>query len=405
MEYRARKCDEITRAVRQKIFGMEATDINKADAFDEIIAQLKEKFSSPTTDRNDKLRILSVLPKSWSSNKIKEEFNAPSYMVKQMKNLVREQGILCTAGARRGHGISEADKQTVINSFDSEDLSRPMAGTNDFVSEFRNGRKEQVQKRLLMMSLKEAYMIFEETCRDVKIGFTLFTQLRPKHCILLDSKGTHSVCVCTIHENVKLMNNCLGILSQIDISEKILCNVPTRGPECYFRTCEECISKEGAQEELATLLEETCKEDIVFQQWLTTDRCNLETVIKPVDEFVPFFVDKIEKLITHDYICKEQSAFLRNKKDSLGDGEIIVICDFSENYSFIIQNAAQGYHWNNSQATIHPFEVYYKKDDKLENISFLVISEVLTHDTISVQLFISKLIEFLRRTIVFFFQK
>ena len=30
--------------------------------------------------------------------------------------------------------------------------------------------------------------------------------------------------------------------------------------------------------------------------------------------------------------------------------EIIVLLDFAENYSFLVQDAVQGYHWENSQA-------------------------------------------------------
>ena len=36
----------------------------------------------------------------------------------------------------------------------------------------------------------------------MKIGFTEFC---PKECVLPGSSGTHSVCVCTKHQNVKLM--------------------------------------------------------------------------------------------------------------------------------------------------------------------------------------------------------
>ena len=39
--------------------------------------------------------------------------------------------------------------------------------------------------------------------------------------------------------------------------------------------------------------------------------------------------------------------------------------DFSENYSFVLQDAAQGFHWNNSQETIHPFVAYYMKSGEL----------------------------------------
>ena len=37
------------------------------------------------------------------------------------------------------------------------------------------------------------------------IGFSKFAELRPKHCILAGASDMHSVCVCTIHQNVKLM--------------------------------------------------------------------------------------------------------------------------------------------------------------------------------------------------------
>jgi len=35
-------------------------------------------------------------------------------------------------------------------------------------------------------------------------------------------------------------------------------------------------------------------------------------------------------------------------------GEILVTVDVSEDYSFILQDAAQRFHWNNSQATSMP---------------------------------------------------
>lgn len=400
-EYRVKKSTEITQAVRRNIFGMDSTDMAKQEAYDEMIMQLKEKFKAPTTSRNDQVKILSVLPKSWSIAKIVEEFDASPYIVKQMKKLVNDQGILCTPSSRCGRGISETDKKSVIDFFDNDDISRPMPGTNDFVSELRNGKKEHVQKRLLMMSLKEAYMIFQETCSGIEIGFTSFTQMRPKHCILLDSTGTNNVCVCTIHKNFKLMSHIFKVVSQAEIMEKMLCNISNRTSDCYFRFCKQCSSKQTVEEELVSQLEENVDEDIIFQQWVTTDRCNLETIIKPVDEFISYFLEKIDKLITHDFIYKKQSSFLRDRKDSLAEGEILVICDFSENYSFVIQNAAQGYHWNNSQATIHPFEIYYKRNGKLENVSFIIISEVLTHDTVAVQLFISKLIDFMKQRIFF----
>ena len=181
------------------IFEMEPTDITKADAFDEMIVQLKDKFNSSVDDRECQIKVLSVLPKSGSVNKVVQEFDAPLYMVKQMKALVKDQGILCTTIAKSGHGFSASDKQEVLNFFDNDYISRSMPGSNDYVSEYRNGKRERVQKRLFTMSLKEAFTIFKERYPNHAMGFTSFTMLRPKHCKFLDSKGTHNVCVCTIH--------------------------------------------------------------------------------------------------------------------------------------------------------------------------------------------------------------
>ena len=47
-------------------------------------------------------------------------------------------------------------------------------------------------------------------------------------------------------------------------------------------------------------------------------------------------------------------------------------------------------YWNDSQATTHPFVVDYSEPGTLKNISFIIISEVLHHDTVAVQVFIAK---------------
>ena len=71
-------------------------------------------------------------------------------------------------------------------------------------------------------------------------------------------------------------------------------------------------------------------------------------------------------------------------------------CDFAENYSFIVQDEAQSFHWNNSMATVHPFVVYYKENNELKHKSFVFISECMKHDTVLVYTFQRKLLALLR---------
>ena len=84
-------------------------------------------------------------------------------------------------------------------------------------------------------------------------------------------------------------------------------------------------------------------------------------------------------------------------KSYLQPGVFQVMADFSENYSFVLQDEAQGFHWNNSQATIHPFVVYYTESGKLHQLSYVCyyITDCLQHDTVAVYVFQKRLIEFL----------
>ena len=95
----------------------------------------------------------------------------------------------------------------------------------------------------------------------------------------------------------------------------------------------------------------------------------------------------MKTLTRHDFVAQEQAKYLDRKKSNLSDGEFLVIGDFSENYAFIIQDAAQGYHWTNSQATLHHFVFYYKYEGNLYHGSYVLLLECNTHDTIAVHLF------------------
>ena len=68
-----------------------------------------------------------------------------------------------------------------------------------------------MSKRLILCNLKELYTAFKMKHSHLDIGFSKFASLRPKWCIAVGPKGTHSVCVCTIHQNVKLMLSAVSI--------------------------------------------------------------------------------------------------------------------------------------------------------------------------------------------------
>ena len=66
---------------------------------------------------------------------------------------------------------------------------------------------------------------------------------------------------------------------------------------------------------------------------------------------------------------------LTQAKMNLNDDTVIVSGDFSENYFSAIQHSAQGFHGDNSQATLHPFLAYYNIDGEMKAHSFCFVSE------------------------------
>ena len=64
------------------------------------------------------------------------------------------------------------------------------------------GKREPLQKHLLLCNLREAYELFKERNPTLVIGFSKFAELRPKQCVMVGQSGTHSVCVCVKHQNI-----------------------------------------------------------------------------------------------------------------------------------------------------------------------------------------------------------
>lgn len=122
----------------------------------------------------------------------------------QARRIAEVNGVLATPNERIGSGLTPEVKNEVLEFYDSDQISRAMPGLRDYVSVKKDGKRQHVQKRLLMCSLREAYNDFKEIS-ETDIGFSSFAALKPKHCKLLGSSGSHNICVCTIHENIELM--------------------------------------------------------------------------------------------------------------------------------------------------------------------------------------------------------
>ena len=121
------------------------------------IVELKKKFNE-VIRKSEKLTIFTILPKSWSRQKIVEEFHCSEYMTMHAKCLVNENGVLSTPNPQFGKRLHSEIAAKVEDFQHSPDVSRQMPGLKDYVSvKGVDVSHERKQKFVLLSKLKEAY--------------------------------------------------------------------------------------------------------------------------------------------------------------------------------------------------------------------------------------------------------
>lgn len=145
-----------------------------------------------------------------------------------------------------------------------------------------------MQKRLLLSNLRELHEEFRQIYPNNKIGFSKFCSLRPKWCVTVGTSGTHSVYVCTIHQNVKLYMDALNTNETYhDLIAKTLCCPESKN--CLLGHCDECPNSDDLRNYLYEIFDDDNDLEVTYKQWKTTDRANLLTLSSDV----PTFIDAI----------------------------------------------------------------------------------------------------------------
>ncbi|KAJ8684704.1 hypothetical protein QAD02_020497 [Eretmocerus hayati] len=212
-----------------------------------IIQKMQNKFRDENTSPKKKELMMSFLPDSWSIRGKADFFNTSRRFVQKMVTSSEKSTV--SLGTISNDRLPDETVELVRNFYLDDDNSRIMAGMKDTKSvEDSSNRKIHVQKRLVLYNLPELFIKFKDKHSMTKVGFSKFAQIRPSQCVLAGSSGTHSVCVCVHHQNVKLLLDGLGISkftsgklnnyrNRISI---MVCENPT--DDCFMNKRKECLS-------------------------------------------------------------------------------------------------------------------------------------------------------------------
>lgn len=376
--------------------------------FKVIFKNLKTAFSSLSENDPLRVRILTIAPDSWNLKRTANEFGTTIHYVRKARELLKNEGLFAELPNKNSGGLPKVTIDKVTSFYNCDDVSRVMPGIKDTVSMKINGEKQKVQKRLLLMSLKELYVLFKKEHADSKVCFSVFARLRPKNTILPGQSGTHCVCVCTIHQNVKMMLDAINIRELTASHDKklnnykdclsyIVCPNPT--DDCFLHGCEHCPGIDNFGDHLRNLLVENSTTQVKYAIWTEADRSTLVTFTEDVDDFIENLCHRLKVLRPHSYIAKKQSEFIKLRRNNLSKGEVMVCFDFSENFAYIAQDAAQSFHYNNDQCTVFPVIYYYRDDSAIVHECCIFLSDSTKHDTAAVYTILTQLVPHIQKNV------
>ncbi|KAJ8684815.1 hypothetical protein QAD02_020608 [Eretmocerus hayati] len=346
-------------------------------------------------DKQGRMMLLTLSPKFWSRDEITEEFGCTEREARKARELMNEGGVLV---------LPDATVKSVKNLYNRDDVSRLMPGMSDYVSvKTKDGKREHVQKRLLLCNLYELHAQYTQEYPDIKICLTKFTQLCPAQCILAGSSGTHNVCVCVHHENVEIMleaieiqdptsNTQLALRTYQDYLRIMVCNSPSSA--CFLGDCLNCPESNRNRAFLREKFEGNDGDQMKFETWTHAARCPIVTQMMYRYVFIDSLSDRLMKFKTHDFIAKKQSASIKELKLHLSTRRFIVCFDFTGNYAFVVQNPAQSFHWNNNQAIIFTVVLHFIENGELKHESFAIIFDDSKHNTFAVHQYQKIIIEY-----------
>lgn len=382
-----------------------------------IVDAVRIKLPEVSSNK-EKYLMLTTLPDFYSIPRLREEFHVTTYMARQVAKLRIESGPFSTLTWKKtGSSLPQTTIDIVQKWYMSDDNSRPSPNARDTILVRQsNGQKTREAKRYMLMNRRDCYEEFKKHHPNL-LKFTKFATLRPTVCRWPGHSGILRSCTCQIHENFKLMLEGLKFASidqlraEIEDSQStaaieaalgdykkmlsyVLCSPPT--DNCYLGFCSVCPN----EDKIENVLKYSMGMDIKYNFWEKND---IITKVDSYDDFVCHFKSCLPKFLAHEFIYTKQRDYIHELKNGLMDGgsTVMLTVDFGENYSFVVQNATQGFHWNNRQATIFPFVAHFKKEGIIEYKTYFIISDEMGHDATSFHAFRAQVIEKMKHDLPF----
>lgn len=290
-----------------------------------------------------------------------------------------------------------------------DDVSRATAGRN----ECKTLNKKKQQKRFLLDTILNLYKKYRS--EGGKDSYTTFTRYRPFY-VVNPTLNDRNTCACIKHSNLMLKTKKLKELNIIptckitDLLMEISCNVESK--QCMYNTCPSCMSKSVS----VTHGDDINNNDITWLEWIlkkheyvkilksgerkpmTTKKVTKDDKTGTVGELIQEFNKELRAFKTHYFNIGHQHKALRSCIKNLSQNEVVIICDFYENYACKLYQEIQSVHFggNRNQISLHTGVIYSKN---YKAASFCSMSSCCDYDPGAIWAHLSPVIEYAKQIV------
>ncbi|XP_075535180.1 uncharacterized protein LOC142570720 [Dermacentor variabilis] len=293
-------------------------------------------------------------------------------MIYKSRRWREKRGIWSAPDAPERSRLNPSDVQTAVDYYTKDEYacSRQSPNKKDVVSVSIDGNKQYAAKRFMTRSVRETYRLFKEANPDTPIGLSKFYSLRPKWVLLAPQQ---QVCLCIYCANA---TQCISALEELTegaytithLEELCLCTSPTT--DCFLGDCDYCANEDALTTTTLGIPEET---EVNYAVWQNGD------LVKKTAQATTFLRELgvwLVKWITHDYIRGTQASAIHDAKRNQQHGSRVFHFDFAENWTAVVPNEVQSYHWPKKQVSLFTCVVTSRGSTQC----FAVISDDVCHD-------------------------
>ena len=300
---------------------------------------------------------------------------------------ISRSAVMTRNAVSKRSSLSELKSETVRNFFEQDTASRMTGGKKDTITR----KKQKRQKRFLLEPVSKLHKVFQKEYQHMKISRAAFARFKP-FWVQRPSIRDRDTCLCTPHENLRLMYEKLKVLKLIidkTLSEtiaKTVCDVSNKS--CMYSECSDCCKNQP------TFETSEYSDDHITSWWnwqqvthiVANGKRVRRTVKKRVSgsiaELKNKFLEQMHSLKPHVFRVTHQTSAARSKRAELAANEVLLHIDFSENWTTKNLSEVQSAHFGSSlrQITLHTGVIY----SQCKPVSFCTVSDNYDHGPISV---------------------